>query len=77
MWKLTNEAKGIILKHISEAGTIWTDILLDEDFGAAVGCMLLFGAGMALFVGVSWWLIDPRIERRLSRIAFSFGLAHK
>ena len=65
--RLTSEAEGIILKHTSEAGTVWTDILLDEDLAAASGYMFLFGAGVAFFVGVSWWLIDKRVERRLSQ----------
>jgi hypothetical protein len=72
MVRLADEAEGVILKHTSEAGTVWTEILLDEDLNAASGYGFLFGAGLALFVGVSWWLIDKRIERRLSRIALSF-----
>jgi hypothetical protein len=70
--RLTNQAEAIILKHISEAGTIWTEILLDEDRTAEFGYMFLFGVGMAVFVGVSWWLIDTKIERRLTRLAFLF-----
>lgn len=72
IFRLTNEAEGVILKHTPEAGTVWTDILLDNDFGAASAYMFLFGAGVALFVGLSWWLIDKRIKRRLSKIVFLF-----
>jgi hypothetical protein len=72
VFKLVNESEGIILKHISDAGTIWTNILLDEGRDAEFGYMLLFGTGMALFVGLSWWLIDTGVKGRVNRIAFSF-----
>jgi len=70
--RLADEAEGVILKHTSDAGTVWTEILLDEELTAASGYMFLFGAGLALFVGISWWLIDKKIERQLSRIALAF-----
>lgn len=72
IFRLANQAEGIILKHASDAGTVWTDILLDDDLAAASGYMFLFGAGMAIFVALSWWLIDARVKRRFSKIAFSF-----
>jgi hypothetical protein len=70
--KLVNESEGIILKHISDAGTIWTNILLDEDRDAEFGYEFLFGTGVAMFVGLSWWLVDTGVKRRVIRIAFSF-----
>ncbi|MGA8489752.1 MAG: hypothetical protein WB711_04970 [Terriglobales bacterium] len=70
--KLINQSEGIILKHISDAGTVWTNILLDEDRDAEFGYMLLFGTGMALFAGLSWWLINTGVKRRVNKIAFSF-----
>lgn len=70
--RLADEAEGAILKHTSEAGPVWTEILLDDELTEASGYMFLFGAGLALFVGISWWLIEKRIEKRLSRIALAF-----
>lgn len=70
--KLADQAEGLVLKHASDAGTVWPEILLDEDFGAASGYIFVFGAGMATFIALSWWLIDTRAKRRLSKVAFSF-----
>lgn len=75
--RLADKAEGVILKRASEAGTVWTEILLDEELTSASGYMFLFGAGLALFMGISWWLIDKKIERRLSRIALAFWPAHR
>jgi hypothetical protein len=69
--RLAKQADGIILKHTSDVGTIWTGILLDEDKDVAWGYELLYGSGLAFFVVASWWLISTKFKRPWSRIAFS------
>jgi hypothetical protein len=71
MRELQKQGNGILLKSTTEVGSAWTQIVFDTDAETVWDLDLLYGAGFALFVGMSWWIITKGFKRPWSRIAFS------
>jgi hypothetical protein len=68
---LQKQGNGILLKSTSEVGNTWTQIVFDEGRETADALNLVHGVGLALFVGLSWWLITKEFNRPWSKIAYS------
>jgi hypothetical protein len=71
MAALEKQGDGIILRTTSDVGEIWTQVIFDTDGQTVAGLDVAYGAGLAIFVGLSWWLIRKGFKRPWSRIAFS------
>jgi hypothetical protein len=71
MNELKKQGNGILLKSTSEVGNIWAQIVFDENEETVAGLELAFGGGLALFVGLTWWLITKKFKRAWGKIAFS------
>ncbi len=68
---LEKQGNGILLKTTSDVGAIWTQVIFDTDGETVAGLEIAYGAGLAAFVGLSWWLISKGFKRPWSRVAFS------
>ena len=71
MKELQKQANGILLKSTTEVGNTWTQIIFDSDQETVAGLELVYGGGLALFVGMSWWIITKGFKRPWGKIAFS------
>ncbi len=71
MSELKKQGDGILLKSASEVGSTWTQVIFDTDTETVANLEIVYGAGLAVFVGLSWWLISKGFRRPWSKIAFS------
>jgi hypothetical protein len=71
MKEFQKRGRGLLLKSTSEVGATWTQVVFDEDHETASSLDIAYGGGLALFVGLSWWLISTKFEQPWAKIAFS------
>jgi hypothetical protein len=71
MKEFQKRGKGMLLKSTSEVGSTWTQVVFDEDQETVYGLDIAYGGGLALFVGLSWWLTITKFKQPWAKIAFS------
>lgn len=71
MKELQKQGTGMILKSTAEVGDIWTRVVFDTDQETVAGLEIVYGGGLALFVGLSWWLVNDGFKSSWAKIAFS------
>jgi len=76
MKDLEKQGNGMLLKSTSEVGSTWTQIVFDANQETVTLLEMAYGAGLAAFVCLSWWLITKGFRRPWSKAAFSlYGAA--
>jgi hypothetical protein len=63
--------QGMILKKTSEVGSIWTQVVFDQDRTTVAELDLYYGIGLSVFVTFSYWLITKQFKQLWSKVAFS------